>query len=108
MTAAQLSEASAAATSELASAGVPQPALETIDEGLCVQTMQWGPYRLIYKTVGAMRRYMESNGVRTCGLQHEIYLDDLRFVRPDVMTIVVRQPVVAIEEHHASCDEIWE
>lgn len=69
----------------------------TIDEGLCVQIMHFGPFDDEPATVEAMDWYLEENGYENDfskhRLHHEIYLSDARRVSPEKWKTVIRHPI---------------
>ena len=67
--------------------------LEGFTEGLCVQTMHFGPYSAEMATIAKMQAFMEENGYRRRGQHHEIYLGDPRRTSPEKLKTVLRQPV---------------
>jgi len=68
--------------------------LETLDEGLCVQTLHVGAYD---DEVDVIRRlhteFLPANGLVERGKHHEIYLSDPRRVAPEKLRTILRQPV---------------
>lgn len=76
-------------------AGIREVALQTIEEGLCLQALHIGPYASeMSTTIPAMYAYMAANGLAHRGLHHEIYLGDPNRVAPDKLKTILRQPVV--------------
>lgn len=67
--------------------------LETMEEGLCVQVLHVGPYSAEGKTVRAMHRFAEGEGLSFHGVHHEIYLSDPRRVAPEKLRTILRHPV---------------
>ena len=69
----------------------------TVDEGLCVQVMHYGPFDDEPATVAVMDSYLAQNGYTTdfgdSRLHHEIYLTDARKVAPEKWKTVIRHPV---------------
>lgn len=69
----------------------------TIDEGLSVQIMHFGPYDDEPGTVAIMDKYLDENGYvndfSTTRLHHEIYLSDPRKVATENMKTVIRHPI---------------
>ena len=69
----------------------------TIDEGLCVQIMHFGPYDDEPATVALMDAYLQANGYKNdlsdTRLHHEIYLSDARRVEPAKWKTVIRHPI---------------
>jgi hypothetical protein len=71
---------------------VEEVALETIDEGVCVQMLHVGPYEREGETMALMRRFAEADGLTLAGPHHEIYLSDPRRVPPERLKTILRQP----------------
>ncbi|MFS0911954.1 GyrI-like domain-containing protein [Microbacterium sp. 179-I 3D2 NHS] len=77
----------------------PSPALrsvrlETLEEGLCVQTLHVGPFDEEGPLLDELhRRFIPENGLRMRGRHHEIYLSDLRRTEPARLRTILRQPV---------------
>lgn len=68
--------------------------LETLDEGLCVQTLHVGSYDDEAPVLDDLHhRFIPDNGLRMTGLHHEIYLSDVRRVEPAKLRTILRQPV---------------
>jgi len=69
----------------------------TVDEGLCVQCMHFGPYDDEPSTVTRMHAYMEAQGYAPdfsdTRLHHEIYLSDPRKAAPEKLKTVIRHPI---------------
>ncbi len=69
--------------------------LETLNEGLSVQTLHIGPYDNEGKILHAMHsEFIPKNNMRMTGKHHEIYLSDPRRVRPEKLKTILRQPVM--------------
>lgn len=75
---------------------VEEVALETIDEGQCVQMLHLGPYESEGRTIAAMKELAESRGFQFAGPHHEIYLSDPRRVPPERLRTILRQPVKGV------------
>ncbi len=67
--------------------------LDTLDEGLSVQTMHIGPYRDEAPTIAAMHRFILEKGYSPRGRHHEIYLSDPRRTTPERLKTILRHPV---------------
>lgn len=68
--------------------------LETLDEGLCVQTLHVGSYDEEAPVLDELHhRFIPDNGLAMTGLHHEIYLNDVRRVEPAKLRTILRQPV---------------
>jgi hypothetical protein len=71
---------------------------ETLDEGLCVQTLHIGPYDDEAPVLEAMHgSFIPDSGLRMTGLHHEIYLSDARRTAPDKLRTILRQPVAHVQ-----------
>lgn len=75
----------------------PPPAslrLETLEEGLCVQTMHVGSYDDEGPVLAKLHdEYLPENGLVETGHHHEIYLGDPRKTAPEKLKTILRQPV---------------
>lgn len=72
--------------------------LETLDEGLAVQTLHLGPYDNEGPVLEAMHaEFIPANGLQMIGKHHEIYLNDPRRVAPAKLRTILRQPVEATD-----------
>src|SRR5664279_412572 len=68
--------------------------LETLDEGLCVQTLHIGSYDSETAIINQMHsEFLPENGLKLVGRHHEIYLSDMRKVAPEKLKTIIRQPV---------------
>ena len=68
--------------------------LESLDEGLCAQTLHIGSYDDEAPVLDAMHyEFIPANGLRMVGKHHEIYLSDARRTAPEKLKTVLRQPV---------------
>ena len=69
----------------------------SIDEGLCVQVMHFGPFDDEPATVMKMDEYILENGYENdfsdVRLHHEIYLSDPRKTAPEKCKTVIRHPI---------------
>ena len=61
---------------------VAQVALESIEEGLCVQMLHVGAYETEGESIAAMKRFAGENALKFHALHHEIYLSDPRRIPP--------------------------
>ena len=75
---------------------------ETFREGLCVQTMQIGPYDQEPATMARMRSFAEENGLQLHGRHHEIYLGDPRRCKPERLRTILRHPVRRVGRSQAA------
>jgi hypothetical protein len=76
--------------------GAPHPSLrlETLEEGLCVQTMHVGSYDDEGPVLAKLHdEYLPQNGLTETGHHHEIYLGDPRKTAPEKLKTILRQPV---------------
>lgn len=69
----------------------------TIEEGLCVQIMHFGPYDDEPATVALMDEFIKEQGYVNDfsdeRRHHEIYLSDARKVKPEKLKTVIRHPI---------------
>ena len=72
---------------------VDQVALESLDEGPCVQMLHVGPYDQEAVTIEAMAAFAEGEGLALHGRHHEIYLSDPRRTAPQRLKTILRHPV---------------
>lgn len=71
--------------------------METLSEGLCVQTLHLGSYDDEGPILQRMHdEFIPENGLRMTGKHHEIYLSDSRRVAPEKLRTILRQPVERI------------
>ncbi|KQR17140.1 GyrI-like domain-containing protein [Cellulomonas sp. Leaf334] len=74
--------------------GAADVRLETLSEGLCVQTLHVGSFD---DESGVLARlhdeFIPGNGLRMVGTHHEVYLSDRRRVAPEKQRTILRQPV---------------
>ena len=67
---------------------------ETLDEGLCVQTLHVGSYDDEAGVLDALHHtFIPESGLRMTGRHHEIYLSDARRTAPEQLRTILRQPV---------------
>ncbi|MFC4018109.1 GyrI-like domain-containing protein [Micromonospora sp. GCM10011542] len=70
--------------------------LETLSEGLCVQTLHVGSFDDEADVLADMHRtFIPGQGFQMAGTHHEIYLSDFRRVAPDKQRTILRQPVTS-------------
>lgn len=67
--------------------------LERLREGRVVQLLHVGPYDREHGSIGEMREFARTHGLRFHGRHHEIYLSDPRRVAPSKLRTILRQPV---------------
>ena len=65
---------------------------ETLDEGVCAQTLHLGPFSEEGPTIERVHAYIAERGVLR-GKHHEIYLSDIRKADPRRWKTVIRQPM---------------
>jgi hypothetical protein len=71
--------------------------LETLSEGLCVQTLHVGSFDDEADVLRRMHHeFVPDNGLRLAGRHHEVYLSDFRRAAPDKLRTILRQPVAAV------------
>ncbi|MFT4220628.1 MAG: GyrI-like domain-containing protein [Microbacterium sp.] len=69
--------------------------LETLAEGLCVQTLHVGSFDDEAAVLEQMHHvFIPRQGLSISGKHHEIYFSDFRKVAPDKLRTLLRQPVV--------------
>jgi hypothetical protein len=84
-----------AAAKKDASPRLPDVRFETLDEGLCVQTLHVGSFDDEGPVLDDLHhRFVPENGLALTGRHHEIYLSDFRRVEPAKLRTILRQPVV--------------
>lgn len=73
----------------------------TVEEGLCVQIMHFGPFDNEPATVALMEEYLTQNGyvndMANGRLHHEIYMSDARKVAPEKWKTVIRHPIKSVK-----------
>lgn len=68
--------------------------LETLDEGLCAQTLHVGSYDDEAPVLARMHdEFIPAHGLRLTGTHHEIYFSDPRRGDPEKRRTLLRQPV---------------
>lgn len=82
----------------LAAKGEPesfgQVRFETLNEGLCVQTLHIGSYDDEAAVLAEMHgSFIPESGLTMRGTHHEIYLSDPRKTAPEKLRTILRQPV---------------
>lgn len=72
-----------------------QVRFETLDEGMCVQTLHIGSFDDEAAILDQMHNeFIPEQGLAMSGKHHEIYLSDFRKVAPEKLRTILRQPVV--------------
>ncbi|MFE6965563.1 GyrI-like domain-containing protein [Agromyces sp. NPDC057679] len=70
---------------------------ETLDEGLCVQTLHRGAYDDEGPTLARLHdEFMPAEGLRFNGRHHEVYFGDPRRSAPEKLRTILRQPVARV------------
>jgi hypothetical protein len=92
----------AAAVERVRAKGAPERLddvrLETLAEGLCVQTLHVGSFDDEAALVARMHdELLPAQGLRPTGRHHEIYLSDARKVAPERQRTIIRQPVARVD-----------
>ena len=68
--------------------------VETLDEGLCVQTLHVGSYDDEAPVLAELHDvFIPESGFTMTGRHHEIYLSDARRTAPEKLRTILRQPV---------------
>ena len=68
--------------------------LETLDEGLCVQTLHVGSFDDEAEILDEIHDdFIPNNGYKMTGKHHEIYFSDFRKVSSDKLRTILRQPI---------------
>ena len=68
--------------------------LETLDEGVCVQTLHIGSYDDETAILAQLHNeFIPANRLNMVKKHHEIYFSDFRKVSPDKLRTILRQPV---------------
>ncbi|CAO1653616.1 GyrI-like domain-containing protein [Salinibacterium sp. NYA9b] len=81
-------------TPENLPASLDKVRLETLDEGVCVQTLHLGPYDDEAEILAQMHtEFIPEQGLRMTGKHHEIYFNDFRKVEASKLRTLLRQPV---------------
>ncbi|WP_345476957.1 GyrI-like domain-containing protein [Nesterenkonia rhizosphaerae] len=67
---------------------------QTLQEGLCVQTLHVGPFDEEGPVLQQMHHeFIPQHGLALTGSHHEIYLSDMRRTSPEKLRTILRQPV---------------
>jgi len=94
ITSAMFDEAVAKVLAKSAPTSLGEVRLETLHEGLSVQTLHIGPYDDEAEVLARLHdEYVPDAGLRMTGRHHEIYLSDPRRVEPAKLRTILRQPV---------------
>lgn len=87
--------ARAQAAAKRAPARLDHVRLETLEEGLCVQTLHLGPYDDEAALLARMHEeFIPGEGLVPTGRHHEVYLSDPRRTAPARLRTLLRQPVM--------------
>lgn len=90
-------EAKARKKKEAPSPALSAVRLETLDEGLCAQTLHVGAFDDEGPVLDDLHnRFIPENGLQMRGRHHEIYLSDMRRVEPAKLRTILRQPVSTV------------
>ncbi len=77
-----------------ASTAIENVRFETLDEGLCVQTLHIGSFDDEAETLAELHdEFIPNNGLVMSSTHHEIYFSDFRRVEPSKLRTILRQPV---------------
>lgn len=91
---AMLTDAVAKASAKNPAARVTEVRLDTLDEGLCAQTLHVGTYDDEAPVLAKMHdEFIPEHGLRMTGTHHEIYFSDPRRGDPAKRRTLLRQPV---------------
>jgi len=72
--------------------------VETLDEGLSVQTLHVGSYDDEAPVLAELHDvFVPEAGLRMTGRHHEIYLSDARRTAPEKLRTILRQPVTRVD-----------
>jgi len=74
---------------------------EPYAEGPSVQIMHIGPFSAEGPTIAKAHAFAREHGYELSGKHHEIYLSDMRRVRPEKLKTVIRQPVRKASPPHS-------
>ncbi|MDN6022023.1 MAG: GyrI-like domain-containing protein, partial [Acidipropionibacterium jensenii] len=75
--------------------GLREVRLQTLSEGLCVQTLHLGSFDDEGPVLERMHDvFIPEHGLQMTGRHHEIYLSDPRRVAPEKLRTILRQPVL--------------
>lgn len=97
VTAGMLEEARAAASAKNPDRRFTEVRLETLSEGLCVQTLHVGSFDDEAPVLARMHDdFLPQNGFALTGIHHEIYFSDPRRGDPAKRRTLLRQPVVRV------------
>lgn len=85
------------ASEKLAPKSISKVRLETLNEGMCVQTLHVGSYDSEAETLAIMHsEFIPDNNLKMVQKHHEIYFSDFRKVAPEKLRTILRQPVEQI------------
>lgn len=74
--------------------------LESLSEGLCVQTLHVGSFDEETAVLERLHtEFIPAQGMSMTGKHHEIYFSDFRKVPPEKQRTILRQPVAAAPAH---------
>lgn len=70
--------------------------LETLQEGMCVQTLHVGSYDNEAEILAKLHHeFIPANQWQLTGKHHEIYFNDFRKIAPEKLRTILRQPIVS-------------
>ena len=70
--------------------------LESLTEGLCVQTLHVGSFDNEAEVLDRMHnKYLPAEGLKMAGTHHEVYFSDPRRTAPEKLRTLLRQPVAS-------------
>jgi hypothetical protein len=98
ITDAHLEEARATVAAKGSAPLLDELRVETLDEGLCAQTLHLGPYDDEAPVLDELHyTFIPGSGLRMTGRHHEVYLSDPRRAAPEKLRTILRQPVERVD-----------
>jgi len=98
ITDAHVEEATATARSKGGAPRLDELRVETLDEGLSVQTLHVGSYDDEAPVLAELHDvFIPEAGLTMTGRHHEIYLSDARKAAPEKLRTILRQPVTRVD-----------
>jgi len=98
ITDAHVEEATATLRSKGGAPRLDELRVETLDEGLSVQTLHVGSYDDEAPVLAELHDvFVPEAGLRMTGRHHEIYLSDARRTAPEKLRTILRQPVTRVD-----------
>jgi len=83
--------------------GIGRARFETLDEGLCIQTMHVGPYSTVAESISRLEAFARTHGYRMIGKHHEIYLGDPIRAKPSKLRTIIRRPLARVSLESRMC-----